>query len=143
MNWLHDRYRKAGRIKDDDMLYTLSLFALEPMRWTKSLEWRDLNDIERCAMAVYWKNMGEAMSIPYTSLSSAKTGWSNGLHWLTELEAWSHAYEVQNMLPCSSNHKLALATIDIGLTNVPQFLKPLGLKFAAALLDQRLRKAMM
>jgi hypothetical protein len=86
MNWLHDRYRKSGKIKDDDMLYTLSLFALEPMRWTKNLEWRDLSDIERCALAVYRKNVGEVMSIPYDALPSSKTGWQNGLEWLSELQ---------------------------------------------------------
>ncbi|KAJ5732693.1 hypothetical protein N7493_004174 [Penicillium malachiteum] len=35
MNWLHDRYRRAGKIKDGDMLHTLSLFVLEPVRWTE------------------------------------------------------------------------------------------------------------
>ncbi|KAJ4386929.1 hypothetical protein N0V85_007911, partial [Neurospora sp. IMI 360204] len=30
MNWLHGRWQKAGRIRDGDLLYTLSMFALEP-----------------------------------------------------------------------------------------------------------------
>ena len=143
MNWLHDRYRKSGKIKDDDMLYTLSLFALEPMRWTRNLEWRDLSDLERCAMAVYWKNLGEVMSIPYDALPSSKSGWMNGLEWLSELQTWSKAYEVKNMVPNATNKTLALATVDVGLTNVPKFLKPVALQFAAALLDQRLRRAML
>ncbi|KAL9106299.1 MAG: hypothetical protein Q9227_008634 [Pyrenula ochraceoflavens] len=133
MNWLHDRYRKAGRINDDDMLHTLGLFALELMRWTRNLEWRDLGDLERGAMAVYWKNMGEGMSI----------SWQNGLEWLRELEAWSQSYELDNMIPSPSNKTLALATVDVGLMNVPKMLKPMGLQFAAALLDRRLRRAMM
>lgn len=143
MNWLHDRYRRSNKIKDDDMLYTLSLFALESMRWTRDLEWRDLTDLERCAMAVYWKNLGEVMSIPYDALPSSSTGWCNGLEWLDELEAWSQEYEVENMVPSPSNRTLALATVDIGLTNVPRFLKALGVHFASALLSQRLREAMM
>ena len=125
------------------MLYTLSLFALEPMRWTKNLEWRDLTNVERCAMAVYWKNLGEAMSIPYDSLPSFQTDWQDGLQWLDELQTWSHAYEVEHMVPSPTNRTLALATVDVGLTNVPKALKPLGLQFAAALLDARLRRAMM
>jgi hypothetical protein len=143
MNWLHDRYRKAGKIKDEDMLYTLSLFALEPMRWTKALEWRDLTDLERCAMAVYWKNLGEIMGIPYDQLPSASKGWVSGLEWLHELEAWSQDYEVENMVPSATNRTLGMATVDIGLTNVPKLFKPLGLQFATALLSPRLRKAML
>lgn len=143
MNWLHERYRRAGKIKDEDMLYTLSLFVLEPMRWTERFEWRALSDLERCALAVYWKNLGEVMDIPYDVLPSARSGWKDGLHWLEELEAWSKAYDVQNTVPDGHNRTLALATIKIGSTNVPRIFHGVGLQFVAALLDQRLRRAMM
>ena len=125
------------------MLYTLSLFTLEPMRWTRNLEWRDLSDVERCAMAVYWKNLGEVMTIPYDALPSWKKDWGNALEWLDELETWSRAYEVENMVPSPNNRTLALATVEIGLINVPKNLKSLGLQFAVALLEPRLRIAMM
>ncbi|KAJ6014657.1 hypothetical protein N7540_009248 [Penicillium herquei] len=119
MNWLHDRYRRARKIKDEDMLYTLSLFVLEPVRWTEKFEWRSLLDIERCALAVYWKIMGEIMDIPYEVLPSAKSGWRDGLHWLEELETWSKGYDNQNTVPGEHNNTLALSTLKIGLTNVP------------------------
>ena len=45
-------YRKANLISNDDMLYTLGLFALEPIRWISMYEWRSLTDMERCAMSV-------------------------------------------------------------------------------------------
>lgn len=35
INFLHSGYRQNGKITDEDMLYTLSLFALEPSRWVK------------------------------------------------------------------------------------------------------------
>lgn len=53
INFLHDRHREAGKIKDDDMLYTLSLFVLEPIRRTRKYQWRDLTNIELCAKGVY------------------------------------------------------------------------------------------
>lgn len=53
MNYLHGRYIKAGKISNDDMLYTLSLFVLEPIRWTAKYEWRTVTDFERCAMGIY------------------------------------------------------------------------------------------
>lgn len=142
MNFLHDRYRKAGKIKDDDMLYTLSLFALEPIRWTRKIEWRSLTDVELCAMGVYWKSMGDQMHIPYDHLTSAPDRWTDGLHWLEELEAWSTEYEVKNMVPASTNNQLATATIDIALTNVPRCFRQLGRHFVSAILDARLRRAM-
>lgn len=143
MNWLHDRYRRAGKIKDEDMLYTLSLFVLEPVRWAERFEWRPLSDIERCALAVYWKSLGEAMDIPFDILPSAKSGWQDGLHWLDELETWSKTYDVMNTLPDENNKALALATLNICLTNVPRIFHRVGLQFVAALLDDRLREAMM
>jgi hypothetical protein len=143
MNYLHGRYRKAGKISNDDMLYTLSLFVLEPIRWTSKFEWRDVTDLERCAMGVYWKDLGEAMDISYDRLASSGSGWRDGLHWLEEVEAWSLTYEKGNMVPAESNETLARATFDIALFNFPGVLKPLGYHVATALLEPRLQTAMM
>lgn len=142
MNYLHGRYRKAGKISNDDMLYTLSLFMLEPIRWTSRFEWRHLTDLERCAMGVYWKDLGEAMEISYDRLPSSASGWHDGLHWLEEVEAWSLAYEKENMVPAVSNEELAKATFDIALFNFPKFLKPIGYQIASSPLEPRLLKAM-
>lgn len=141
MNFLHDRYRRAGKIKDD-MLYTISLFCLEPIRWTRKFEWRDLSDVVLCAMDVYWKSLGDRMKIPYDRLPSRETGWTDGLYWLEELQDWSTAYEVKNMVPAATNHQLSTATIKIALTNVPRVLHALGRDFVSALLEERLRMAM-
>jgi hypothetical protein len=92
MNYLHGRYIKAGKISNEDMLYTLSLFVFEPIRWTVKYDWRGVTDFERCGMGVYWKDLGEAMEISYGVLPSASLGWSDGFHWLEELEAWSLVY---------------------------------------------------
>ena len=142
MNYLHGRYIKAGKISNDDMLYTLSLFVLEPIRWTAKYEWRGVTDFERCAMGVYWKDLGEAMKILYDTLPSAGQGWRDGLHWLEELEAWSLAYETRNMVPADTNATLARGTFDIALFNVPSILKPYGFTIASSLLEPRLQKAM-
>ena len=52
MNYLHSGYQKAGKISNDDLLYTLSLFALEPKRWINRFEWRQLTNMEVCALYV-------------------------------------------------------------------------------------------
>lgn len=143
MNYLHDMYRKTGKISDADMLYTLSLFALEPARWTNRYEWRTLTDMELCAIGTYWKSLGDAMDIPYGVLASGKFGWMDGLQWLDELRTWSLQYEEANMKPAVSNQIVATATVNILLHNVPQILREVSKRFVAALLDERLRTAMM
>lgn len=143
MNHLHDMYRRTGRISDADMLYTLSLFALEPARWTNRYEWRTLSDMELCAIGTYWKSLGDAMKIPYDMLASGKVGWQDGLHWLGELRTWSVEYEKENMKPAVSNKIVANATVNILMHNVPRYLNGTSKKFIAALLEERLRTAMM
>ena len=143
MNYLHARYRAAGKIKDDDMLYTLSLFACEPNRWIERFEWRDLTDVERCAGGTYWKAMGDAMHISYDALPSAKTGWTDGLHWLEEIGIWSETYEATNMKPAESNKQLAQAHLDLLLFNLSPRLNFMAKTFIGVLLRPRLQEAMM
>lgn len=50
MNYLHGRYQKAGKISNDDLLYTLSLFVLEVERWVRTYDWRMLTPMEKCAL---------------------------------------------------------------------------------------------
>ncbi|GAO15346.1 uncharacterized protein UV8b_07095 [Ustilaginoidea virens] len=142
MNWIHDRYRKSGAIRDDDMLYTLGLFALEPIRWVQRFEWRALTDLERCAIAVCWKKLGDVMGISYSPLPSGARGWQNGLEWLEELETWSKQYEIQHMTPSTSNTALAISALNVVLTNVPRMVKPVAAQFAVASFSPRLRTAL-
>lgn len=109
--WLHQGYRKAGKITNDEMLYTLSLFALEGKRWVSMYEWRGLTDLELCAIGVFWKQIGQDLDISYTDLEVPNQ--STGLDWHRALERWSCAYEREHMAPHSCNHTLAVATLDL------------------------------
>lgn len=143
MNYLHSHYQRAGKISNNDLLYTLSLFALEPARWVKKYEWRSLTDLELCACGTYWKSMGDAMSISYEFLPSSKDGWEHGLRWLKEVEAWSLAYEETQMVPAATNRQLADSHFEILCINVPPRLRDPCKKMMSVLLGERLRKAMM
>ncbi|KAI9644459.1 hypothetical protein NHQ30_006480 [Ciborinia camelliae] len=68
MNYLHSSYQKSGRISNADLLYTLSVFITEPVTWMEKFEWRSLNDMEVCAIATFWKGIGDAMGINYGEL---------------------------------------------------------------------------
>ena len=143
MNFLHARYQKAGKILNSDMLYTLSVFALEPVRWVNQYEWRNLTDFEKCASGTYWRSMGDAMEIDMSELPSSKSGWQDGLHWLEEIETWSVAYEKQNMVPNEKNAKLANAHLDVIFFNLPIFMRAMAKVLVSVVVGERLRKAMM
>jgi hypothetical protein len=143
MNYLHARYQKSGKIKNVDMLYTLSLFALEPVRWIHKYEWRDLTDVERCASGTFWKAMGDVMLISFDDLPSGSTGWIDGLHWLEDLETWSLKYEAANMIPAATNNQLAESHLEVLFLNVPTWLNEVGKKVVAVFLGERLRQAML
>ncbi|KAK8193321.1 uncharacterized protein BKA78DRAFT_249979 [Phyllosticta capitalensis] len=143
MNYLHSMYQASGKISNADLLYTLALFALEPRRWIDRCEWRKLTDLECCAFGTFWKSIGEAMEISYEEMRSAGTGWTDGLHWLEDLEEWADEYEKKCMVPDAANKKTADETTNILLWDVPKALNPAAYKVVSSLMDDRLRKAMM
>lgn len=106
-------------------------------------EWRALSDLERCAMGVYWKDLGEAMEIPFDALKPKTDCPQDGLSWLESLEEWSLGYERDHMVPNLTNQKLSKATLDIALFNVPVCVRGFALKLVTALLEPQLRRAMM
>ncbi|KAL3476047.1 streptococcal 67 kDa myosin-cross-reactive antigen like family-domain-containing protein [Aspergillus californicus] len=142
-NFLHTGYRASGRILDSDMLYTLSLFALEPIRFISMFEWRSLSDLEQCAIGTYWKSLGDALEISFEALPSGPRGFRDGLHFLEELRAWSLKYEQDYMKPSPSNKEVADKTMDVLVYSMPRFLKPVGINIASCMMDDRLREAMM
>ncbi|KAI4282754.1 MAG: hypothetical protein L6R38_002713 [Xanthoria sp. 2 TBL-2021] len=149
INYLHDRWRgkrKGKGIRDEDMLYTLSLFALEPIKWVKKYEWRELSMVEICAVGTLWKYFGDALKVPYHFLPGQENGWKNGVEWLEELRVWSEAYEGRYMVPDKSNAALADATIRIILWKVPRWMHGFGKRVFATVMEgssPRLRKAML
>ena len=125
------------------MLYTLGIFALEPLRWINQFEWRRLTDLEMCACGTFWKHMGDAMEISYDKLPSSSDGWRDGLDWLQELMVWCTAYEEAHMLPAKPNKRLSDAQLDILLPKWPAWLSRVAHKTAIILLGERLRQSMM
>lgn len=135
-----------GKIKDSDLLYTLSLFALEPSRWVSRFEWRKLSDLELCAIGTYWKSIGKALEVPFDDLPSSSSSGKqvqNGLEWLNELSEWSRTYEEAHMIPAMSNKRLADSTFGFILWKVPSSLHGIGRNILATLLDDNLRESML
>ena len=93
MNFLHERYRKAGKILDEDLLHTLGDGAAEIIHIINKEEWRQLSEVEQCAIGVFHRNFGEDLGISFAPLESSQTGWRDGLHFVRELIQWTESYE--------------------------------------------------
>ena len=141
--FLHAGYRASGKILESDMLYTLGLFATEPIRFVQRFEWRDMIDLEQCAIGTYWKSLGDALGIRYDLLPSGKIGFQDGLHFLEELREWSAKYEMDYMRPDASNRLVADKTMDVVVYGFPDWVRGLGVGLATCVMDDRLREAMM
>lgn len=129
VNWLHSHYN----ISNEDYLYTLSLFIMEPAVWARKYGWRKLSPMEEHCFFVYWSEIGRRMNI------------KNIPGTLEELQTWSKQYEMSHMVPAKSNHLTARHTLDELLARAPKAfgIKKFGEKLAICLLDDIVRKAMM
>lgn len=143
MNYLHNGYRMCGKILDDDMLFTLSLFTLEPIRWINRYEWRKASELEVCALGTFWKSVGDAMEISFENLPSSKVGFKDGIQFSEELRMWSEDYERRTMVPSEWNKRNADQTTAVLLWDYPLLVRPMARKMLFFLMDDRLREAMM
>ncbi|KAF5379566.1 hypothetical protein D9757_009260 [Collybiopsis confluens] len=127
VNYLHRKYR----IHNDDFLYNLALFMLEPIRWTARFDWRPHSPIEVQAIFELWTEVGRRMDIQHI--------WSS----YREMEEWVEIYEETNMVPSDASAELAHTAINYFLARIKiKSLRPMVFQMMLTLLDSRTRKAM-
>ncbi|CAD6438931.1 453779fa-ed3f-4fdf-beaf-caf21e4ec5ff [Sclerotinia trifoliorum] len=142
MNYLHSGYQKAGKISNDDLLYTLSVFITEPINWVNKYEWREFNDMEICAISTFWKGIGDAMEISYHVLPRFNK-WKDGIEFYEDIRDWAQEYREKFMLPNPYNKKTADQLVPLLLFLVPKWALPFANDGVGVLMGPRLRKAMM
>ncbi|KAI1845509.1 hypothetical protein JX266_008367 [Neoarthrinium moseri] len=140
MNWLHSKYIQSGQISNADLLYTLSVFITEPVRFARLYDWRPLNDMEHCAYGVFWKSIGDAMGIQYEGFL-AKTEWADGLDFALDVAQWAKAYEVVAFKPSPISNKPAVALIPMITYWVPRWAQSFTQECVHVLLGDRVREA--
>ncbi|KAF8989546.1 hypothetical protein BDQ17DRAFT_1434387 [Cyathus striatus] len=128
MNYLHGMYK----INNDDFLYNLALFMIEPIRWTAKFDWRPHSPVEIQAIFVLWAEVGRRM------------GMENVWNTYDEMVEWTNAYESTNMIPSDPSETLANLTINHFLNRVPTLfgLRKLARQLVLSVLDEHTRKAM-
>ncbi|PVH74715.1 hypothetical protein DL98DRAFT_519052 [Cadophora sp. DSE1049] len=142
MNYIHSRYQKAGKISNEDLLYTLSVFITEPISWVDKYEWRSMNDLEVCAVATFWKSIGDSMGIQYTGYL-ARSEWTDGLEFYKDIRTWANDYEIDFMVPAKTNKITADELIPLLLFYIPQRFRAAGSHMVGVMMGDRLRAAMM
>lgn len=127
MNTMHGAYR----ISNSDMLYVLSTFVLEPIRWIDQFGWRRLNVEEKSAILAYYRDLGQRMGI--TDIPKS----------LKEFDTFNRTYEQAHFHYVDSNARIATVTMDLMLGfYAPRVLWPLGRPVMRALMDPPLLAAM-
>ncbi|KAF3162543.1 hypothetical protein TWF788_001995 [Orbilia oligospora] len=142
MNYLHARYRKAGKILDDDMLHTLGSGIVESFRIVDTEEWRQLSKEEKCAIGIFHKALGEDLGIPWTSLPSHREGWEDGAHFATELRDWTVGYESRVARFTGTNDQYVRVYVDSATSAMPRFFTTLLRKVIGYELDDVMRSTL-
>ena len=126
MNIQHHRFD----IPNDEYIYTLSTFVLEPIRWNARFGWRRLSENERQATYYLWREIGRRMGIRDIPDS------------LDALERFNVAFEREQFRFAEANHRLAISTRNLMLGWVlPRPLWPIGAVVMHAMLDEPMLRA--
>ena len=83
------------------------------------------------------------MGIDYSGLRHGPSNFKDGYEFFEDIKKWADEYERRCMVPNKFNHQLAEETTRILLVNVPGPMKRFGKVLVTALMDERLRKAML
>jgi hypothetical protein len=128
MNWIHARYGAA--VSNGDLIHTLALFVLEPLRYIDEYEWRKLERIEKVALFQYWKEIGNRMGmvgIPET---------------LDDLIVWTRNYEQKHMFYSPNNTKCYEGAVNLYLRDLPPTIRPVAKSLADSLMEDYVRDAL-
>jgi hypothetical protein len=125
MNRIHGRFD----IPNEDLLYVLSSFVFEPIRWNARFGWRPLIETEKLATFEYWREVGRRMAIKQIPSS------------YEEFERFNAEYERANFRHTAEARRVGLATRDMFLAWFPGLPKRLGAQAIYALMDEPLLEA--
>lgn len=108
LNWIHSHYE----ISNDDYLYTLALFIVEPPRWFETFGYRELTNHEKQAGYFAFKALGEAMNIKNLPASR------------DDFVQWYQDYRRQNMAYHPDNKKVTDGLINGMKEMLPFIIRP-------------------
>jgi hypothetical protein len=124
-----NRFHRHYEIPNEDFLYVLTTFHLEPIRWMDRYGWRRLTEAERDASYCFWREVGRRMAIRDIPPTRAA------------FEAWSARHEQLRFAYDDANHRVATSTRELFVSWAPRPLRPLVRVGIHALLDDAMLDA--
>lgn len=124
-----NRFHRHYDISNEDFLYVLSTFHLEPIRWMDRFGWRRMTEGERHASYFFWREVGRRMAIKDIPPSHE------------EFERWSLAQERARFRYDDANERIATATRELFVGWAPRLLHPIVRTSIHAMLDDPMREA--
>eukprot|EP00051_Salpingoeca_urceolata_P011834 m.147065 g.147065 ORF g.147065 m.147065 type:complete len:399 (+) comp17275_c0_seq3:315-1511(+) len=128
LNKIHAQY--GSQISNDDMLYTLVVFIVNPVEWINRLEWRSMTQPEQDAVFLFFRDMGEQLGI-----RNIPSTFDACRRWKLEYESLHWRYQL-------SNRKVADATLDMFLSSYPTLLQPAVYQVILSQIPPQLRQAL-
>jgi ER-bound oxygenase mpaB/B'/Rubber oxygenase, catalytic domain len=119
MNQLHGRFA----IRNDDLLYVLSTFIYEPIRWNARFGWRPMCEAERLGMFYFWREVGQRMRIKDLPAD------------YDAFERYNVEYERTRYRFTEANYRVGRATLEMFANWFPRFSRPLVRSAMYALMD--------
>jgi len=117
------------RISNDDMLYVLSTFIYEPVRWIDRYGWRKLIANEKLAAYHFYAELGRRMGIRDIPPSYA------------DFERFNVDYERKHFRYAESNAAIGAYTLGLFCSWFPRPLRGLARRGVLAMLDEPVRRA--
>jgi len=125
INRVHNRFR----ISNDDMLYVLSTFVFEPVRWLDRFGWRRLSSHERLAAFHFYRAVGARMGIRSIPESYA------------EYEQFNVDFERRHFTYTTTNAAVGRYTLELFCSWYPPVSRPLIRPALRSLMDRPLLDA--
>ncbi|MBC8100246.1 MAG: DUF2236 domain-containing protein, partial [Armatimonadetes bacterium] len=125
MNRMHRRYA----IANEDFLYVLSTFAIEPIKWNHALGWRLSTAGERLANFTFWQEVGRRMGIHDIPAT------------LEDLWRFQMDYETRYFKFSAASQRVGQAGLAIFTQWFPALMRPLVRTVVYGLLDDMLLTA--
>ncbi len=126
MNRIHARFE----ISNEDFLYVLSTFVLEPIRWNARFGWRPLIAAEKEATFLFWREVGRRMAIQEIPAT------------LEELKRYNVRFERERFAFSEAGQRVAETTRRMFLAWFPGLPRQLGRRVIDAVLDDPLLDAL-
>jgi hypothetical protein len=124
-----NRIHAQFEIGNDDLLYVLSTFVFEPIRWNARFGWRPMCEQERLAGYFFWREVGQRMRIRDIPESCEA------------FERFNRDYEARQFRFAETNHAIGTATRELFVSWFPSLLAPMVRMSIHALLDDTMLDA--